>query len=123
MSYKYINTEELRNNFLISEEKGYITPEFKLQLIQIIEDVMKKYDWPRLSELDIKVLYWSALKDVCIHWINFNSKKYDNPFPYFIEITKRSIATSYNKMSNLRKQYCQEQRKEKLQKIENYTGI
>lgn len=121
MSYKYINTEELRNNFLISEEKGYITPEFKLQLIQIIEDVMKKYN-RTLSELDEKVLCWAALRDVCIFWINFNSKKYDNPFPYFIELTKRSIAKNY-KRSDLRQQYYQEQRKEKLQKIENYTGI
>lgn len=32
MNYKYIDPEELRKNFLISEGKGYIIPEFKKQL-------------------------------------------------------------------------------------------
>jgi len=116
MNYKYIDAEELRKNFLISEGKGYIIPEFKRQLTQIVEDVLKKYRMT--SELDRKILCWSSLKDVCVFWIHINPKKYDNPFPYFTEITKRSLAKNYNKnIPDLRIEYYREQRKEKLNKI------
>ena len=122
---KYIDTKELRKNFLMSHEKGYVTPEFKLQLTRIVELIMNMKNQSMLSELDCKALKWATLKGVCIYWDNYNYKKYDNPLPYFTEVTKRMIAKNYNQLINLREQYFYEmivkQRNEKIRKINDIS--
>jgi len=123
---KYIDTEEMRKNFLISHGKGYIIPEFKLQLIKIVELILNNINLSNLSELDYKVIKWAILKDIYLYWDNYNYKKYDNPLPYFTEVTKRMFSKNYNKnRTDLREQYFYEmivkQRKDKLNKLNAYN--
>jgi hypothetical protein len=133
----YIDRDKLLKNYLISKQLGYVNKELKIQIILIVEAIMRRCIYH--TEEEYRIIKWSAIRDVCKYCMNYDPNydpnKFNNPFPYFAEITKRRISwaskclndttlsQSHKRLTgmSLRDEYYWQEiigkRKEKLQKL------
>ena len=121
MKYKnYIDTEELYSEFIKSKEQNSITPELQEIFDFMIYKFCMKFPW--VSQSGNKEIYiWRITKQLKKCWFNYNPELNKNPFPYYTEILKTLLVSTYRSMEKFKEEYRVEvivkSRKPKLEKI------
>lgn len=91
----YINEEFLLKEIIISKEQGFLTKDAEKMLILLANKIIEK----KLYFLD------PSVKDDCLQtsiyvlltkWQKFDHLKYNKPFAYYSEISKRALAQGFN---------------------------
>lgn len=89
---KYIDKDDFYYELFISKGKGQLTKNAENMMIKIAFKMIKKFENNYVNKDDMNDCVQQGMMMMFLNWDNFNSDKYDNPFPYFSEICKRGIA-------------------------------
>lgn len=94
---KYLDAVDLTYEIIISQGKGKLTSKCATMLINIVENLIKRFDY--VNPEDRKDCLSGGILAVLTNWKHFDYKKYNNAFPYISEIAKRGIAKCYGEIS------------------------
>ena len=95
----YVEPEELKQEILISLEKGTLTPRAVEMFQRMAKEISKKFRYK--DEEDRKDCIAFALMDVIRYWKSFNPEKSKYPFAYYTQILKHGFAKGWRKLHPL----------------------
>ena len=98
MAKNYINKNKLLYHIILSKGRGKLTPEAQIMLIQIVNGVIKTKAYNLIKSELYEDVYQGMVLQILMNWNKFDHIKYDNPFAYFSEISKREMAGMFNYM-------------------------
>ena len=95
---KYIQGIDLYYNIIISQGKGYLTPDADIMFANIVNELSRKFVYR--NEEDRRDCKQEAFLHLYKNWKHFDHQKYDETkaFPYFTEIAKRGMVMVFNKL-------------------------
>jgi len=84
---------------MLSQKNGELNPEAKYMLVSYSKEIFEKWydDSGKYSKIGKEKLFEGGLEYFFKHWINFKCEEYDDPKPYFKEIFKRGLASTFYK--------------------------
>jgi hypothetical protein len=118
---KYIDSDNFRSEYIKSRSQGFKTKEFDLILLDMVEKMWRKYSYYSTYFEDRHIYIWNIQRRLNTLWLGYNPELNKNPLPYFAEVIKRILASTYNRIDRIKKEYFYyeivQKRKEKLKTL------
>lgn len=92
----YLKDSELLYNIIISKGKGYLTKDAQNNLIKLCDNIFNVFKYKYNNRDDAYDMYTGGLEQVLTNYKKFNEKKYDKCIPFFTEVFKRGVASSFH---------------------------
>lgn len=96
----YLNDTDLLYEIILSKGKGFLTKKAINYLIILGNHVfltkLHKYYY---NEDDAKDCCQNGMLHMLRNWDNFNEKKYDKAIPFYTEVFKRGMCSSFNQLN------------------------
>ena len=93
-----MDNKKLLEEYANSQKDGFMTEELRKNLIYIVEAVMRKTQWKEKEMRDY--IIGNAINFILNNWKDFERTKRFTALEYYAEMTKRSIALSFNEYPN-----------------------
>ena len=92
----YLLDKDLYKEVIVSKATGKPSRELIRMLMLIGKNIIRKMNYKNPMDREDSLQY--AYERLYMNWYNFDEERYDSPFNYYSEISKRSIAFQWNQL-------------------------